>query len=266
MSTVDEQQWRRAASLRRLHQPGQPVILANVWDAASARAVVRAGFPAVATASAAVAPTLGYDDHEAAPPEAMFAAAARIAAAVSRPVTVDAEAGYGLSASELVERVLATGAVGCNLEDSNHRTGELTDLDEQADYLAGVRAAARSAGVDLVLNARVDVFLQQQAGVAQQCAETIRRARRYLAAGADCVYPIRASGVETITTLVNGIDGCVNVLYRPVTEPGSVTLAQLAQLGVARVSFGPGLHQASQTALTTMLDHLAAGRDPYNPT
>ncbi|GAB2975965.1 hypothetical protein GCM10017788_40890 [Amycolatopsis acidiphila] len=146
-----------AAALRALHVPGNPLLLPNAWDADSARLVEEAGFPVVATSSVAVAAALGYADGEQAPAEEMFAAAARIARAVSVPVTVDAESGYGLPAAELAERLLGAGAVGCNLEDTDHARGGIRAVGEQADRLAAVREAA---GQDLVLNARIDLFLE----------------------------------------------------------------------------------------------------------
>src|SRR5580704_9329825 len=136
----------RAARLRALHT-GEMLVLPNVWDAASAAIVAGAGFPAVATASAAISAMLGYPDGEGAPWQEMFAAAGRVARAVSVPVTVDAEAGYGMQPGELVDRLLDIGAVGCNLEDTNHRAGGLTEAGLQAEWLAGVRSAADQAGV-----------------------------------------------------------------------------------------------------------------------
>ena len=135
------------------------LVLPNAWDAASAAVVAEAGFPAVATASAAVSAMLGYPDGEGAPWQEMFAAAGRIARAVSVPVTVDAEAGYGMRPRELVDRLLDIGAVGCNLEDTDHRAGGLVDAGAHAEWLADVRSAADDAGVPIVINARVDTFL-----------------------------------------------------------------------------------------------------------
>ena len=256
-------QVERAAALRSLHHGARPLVLPNVWDAASARTVERAGFPAVATGSAAVAAALGHGDHETAPVAEMFAAAARIAAAVSLPVTVDAEAGYGLQPHELVERLVAAGAQGCNLEDTDHRGGGLADPEAQADYLAAVRGAARDAGADLVVNARVDAFVH--GGPVGGVGEAVRRGLRYLEAGADCVYPILARGDETVAELVRGIGGPVNILYLPRDDPGSLSLARLTELGVARISFGPGLHRVLQAAHARMLDRITAGDDPYAP-
>src|SRR5215510_7511498 len=149
----------RCDLLRSLHRPGTPLVLPNAWDVASARAVEAAGFPVVATTSGGVAAALGYEDHERAPGDEMLAAAARIARGVDVPVTVDAEAGYGMVPAELVAALKDMGAAGCNLEDTDHTTGALRDPGERAKWLAAVRAAASADDYPLVINARVDVFL-----------------------------------------------------------------------------------------------------------
>src|SRR6478736_4992123 len=118
----------RCDLLRSLHRPGAPLLLPNVWDVATARTVVEAGFPVVATGSVGVAGALGYEDHEA-PADEMLAAAARIANGVEVPVTVDAEAGYGMDPAELVAALRSAGAAGCNLEDTDHTVGSLRDPD-----------------------------------------------------------------------------------------------------------------------------------------
>src|SRR5436305_8622886 len=133
---------RKCDLLRSLHRPGDPLLLPNAWDVATARAVVAAGFPVVATSSGAVAATLGYEDHEGAPADEMLAAAARIARSVEVPVTVDAEAGYGMKPAELVAALRSVGAAGCNLEDSDYAAGGLRDCDRQAEWLGAVREAA----------------------------------------------------------------------------------------------------------------------------
>src|SRR5919198_2657374 len=145
--------------LRSLHRPGTPLLLPNVWDVATARAVVAAGFPVVATTSGGVAEALGYEDDERAPAEEMLAAAARIARGVEVPVTVDAEAGYGMEPGELVAALRSAGAAGCNLEDTDHADETLRDPDRHADWLRAVRQAASDESYPLVINARVDVFL-----------------------------------------------------------------------------------------------------------
>ncbi|MET9337528.1 isocitrate lyase/phosphoenolpyruvate mutase family protein [Nonomuraea sp. NPDC003804] len=237
-----------AARLRSLHVKGSPLILPNAWDAASAGAVEQAGFPVVATGSAAVAAVLGYEDGERTPPGEMFAAIARIARAVGVPVTADVERGYGLKPAELAERLAESGAVGCNLEDS--RDGVLIDPEEQADFLAAVKAAA---GDDLVVNARVDTYVAGDGST----ADALRRGRRYLEAGADCVYPIGVADAEEIRTLAAELP--INVYFRP----GVPSLSELAALGVARVSYGHGLHRAAHAYATSLFVAVAEGRDPY---
>jgi 2-methylisocitrate lyase-like PEP mutase family enzyme len=259
-STEASSSEEKAATLRALHAPGDPLVLPNAWDAASARIVEAAGFPVVATSSLATARILGYDDGEAAPVEDVLAAAARIVRAVSLPVTVDFERGYGLAPAELVERFAATGAVGLNLEDSDPPTGQMIEAAEQADFLAAVRSAAVSAGVDLVINARTDSFRRPAGSPEEQLAASIDRGARYLAAGADCVYPIGAGHPNPIRALVEGIPGAVNVGY----GRGKLSLAELAALGVARVSFGPTLQQhLYDTFGSGLLSAVASDETPF---
>src|SRR5689334_25403653 len=129
----------RCDLLRSLQRPGAPLLLPNAWDVATARAVVAAGFPVVATTSGGVAAALGYNDHEGAPGDEMLAAAARIARGVEVPVTVDAEAGYGLEPAELVAALHSLGAAGCNLEDTDPSTETLREPEEHAAWLTAVR-------------------------------------------------------------------------------------------------------------------------------
>jgi 2-methylisocitrate lyase-like PEP mutase family enzyme len=231
--------------LRSLHRPGSPLLLPNAWDVATARAVVAAGFPVVATTSAGVAGSLGYEDHEGAPGDEMIAAAARIARGVEVPVTVDAEAGYGMEPADLVDALRAAGAAGCNLEDSDYAAGGLRDPDRQAEWLKAVRQAASGSGYRLVINARIDVFLGPflaGAGPGTQAdlvPEALRRADAYLEAGADCVFPVVLWETDALRRFTSEVRGPVNV----VRVPGKTTsLAELAALGVARVSWGPFLY------------------------
>jgi 2-methylisocitrate lyase-like PEP mutase family enzyme len=241
----------RAAVLRALHRPGDPLMLLNVWDSRSARLVAAAGLPAVATSSAAIADSLGYHDGEATPVGEMLDAITRIAVAVAVPVTADLERGYRMSPTELVERLAATGAAGCNLEDSDPRTGVLIDAERRADFLAEVRSAGRRCGIDLVINARIDTFLTKPGGdPAARLAETVRRARLYQAAGVDCVYPILLSDDSAIADLVAAISAPVNLLANDHTP------ARLAELGAARISFGARLYAASKDHLAGLIAEL----------
>jgi 2-methylisocitrate lyase-like PEP mutase family enzyme len=234
-------------------------VLPNAWDVASARAVVAAGFPVVATTSGGVAATLGYEDHEGAPANEMLAAAARIARSVDVPVTVDAEAGYGMEPGDLVDALWKVGAAGCNLEDTDHATGGLVDADRHADWLAAVRDAAREKGYGLVVNARIDVFLADR-GAHQSgdlVHEAVTRGRSYRAAGVDCVFPIFLYDEDAIGAFVDAVETPVNVLALPQAPP----IARLAELGVARVSFGSSIHRRTLDDLATFLRSLGGATE-----
>ena len=209
--------------LRSLHRPGDPLLLPNAWDVATARAVVAAGFPVVATTSEAVAATLGYEDEERAPADEMLAAAARMARSVEVPVTVDAEAGYGMEPGDVVSALRSIGAAGCNLEDTDHTAGSLRDPERHAEWLGAVRQAASDDGYPLVINARIDVFFwpylaAEEAGVAagpgtqeELVPEALRRANAYLEAGVDCVYPICLWETDALRRFMSEVRGPVNV-------------------------------------------------------
>ncbi|MGI5428131.1 isocitrate lyase/PEP mutase family protein [Streptomyces sp. CA-179760] len=232
-------------TFRALHHhraPGDPLVLPGPWDAASARVFVEAGFPALATPSAGVAASLGYEDGQT-PADEMFAAVARIVRAVDVPVSADVESGYGLAPKELVERLLETGAVGCNLEDSED--GVLKDPRAHAEWLAEVRAVA---GDRLFVNARVDTFA---CGV-QDPERAIERAASYVAAGADCVYPIGAPP-QVLPLLRAGIQGPVNVGADPGEGPSP---AELGARGATRITFGPRLQRRAARALREMTAQL----------
>jgi 2-methylisocitrate lyase-like PEP mutase family enzyme len=246
--------------LRSLHRPGAPLLLPNAWDVATARAVVAAGFPVVATTSAGVAATLGYEDHEGAPGDEMLAAAARIARGVDVPVTVDAEAGYGMEPAELVAALRSAGAAGCNLEDSDYAAGGLRDPQQHAEWLGTVRRVASEDGYPLVINARIDVFLGPfLAGAgpgtqAELVPEALRRANAYLEAGVDCVYPITLWEADALHNFMAEVRGPVNL----VRLPQAPSLAELAALGVARVSWG---HLLYRGAIARFADQLASLQD-----
>src|SRR3954453_17557920 len=228
----------RCDLLRSLHRPGAPLLLPNVWDGAPAGAVVGAGFPVVATTSGGVAAALGYRDHERAPGDEMLAAAARIVTGVDVPVTVDAEAGYRMEPVDLVATLKEMGAAGCNLEDSNHATGELRDPVEQADWLRAVRGAASDQGYGLVINARIDVFLSafvsgaEGKRQAELVSEALRRAHTYVEAGADCVFPIVLWEPDALESFVSDAPGPVNVLQIP-PAPSHASLAELGGAGTS---------------------------------
>ncbi|GAB3297884.1 isocitrate lyase/PEP mutase family protein [Parasphingorhabdus pacifica] len=244
----------KCTSFRQLHKQGAPLVLGNIWDVSGARAAEEAGFSAVATTSETVARSLGFDDHEGAPADEMLAAAARICGAVAVPATVDVESGYGLAAADLVARLVKMGAAGFNIEDSDHTADSLVSTADHARRLAKLREAAEEIDVPLVINARVDVFLQAAGGTDQTTLvdEAVARGREYLAAGADCVYPLLASEEKVIGELVDKL-GPINVLAKP-----GVDLDRMAQLGVSRISLGPVLGRGYEAWLRDELTTLAS--------
>ncbi|MFJ6849472.1 isocitrate lyase/phosphoenolpyruvate mutase family protein [Streptomyces sp. NPDC091271] len=234
---------------RALHHgrpPGDPLVLPGPWDAASARVFEEAGFPALATPSAGVAASLGHADGET-PADEMFAAVARIARAVSVPVSADVEAGYGLAPDELVDRLLEAGVVGCNLEDSVD--GVLVDPRRQADRLAEVRAAA---GGRLFVNARIDTYVHGDPAATDVAADTVARARLYADAGADCVYPIMAPP-DTLPALAAAVPVPLNALGAP---DGPAATRRLGELGAARITFGPQLQRRAAEAVRDLAGRL----------
>jgi 2-methylisocitrate lyase-like PEP mutase family enzyme len=221
-----------ADHLRSMHERGNPLVLVNAWDVASAERVVAAGGRAVGTSSVAIATSLGLPDDPSAPVGPLFEVLARIAGAVDVPVTADLLDGYGLDAAELVERLLAAGVVGCNIEDSDHaRPGSLLDPGEVAERLAAIRSAGGAAGVDIVINARIDAYLHDGPGATP---DVVERARRYLDAGADCVYPLRLADPSVVRDVVEKLDAPVNA-----NIGGNATVADLAGAGAGRISIGP---------------------------
>jgi len=225
---------------RDLHVPGKPLILVNAWDAASARLVEAAGAAAVGTTSAGVAWSLGAPDGDALALPAAVAAIERITAVVSVPVTADVERGYG-DVAETVRRVSAAGAVGVNIEDG---------ATAQPDRIAAARAAAPG----LFLNARIDTYLAGVGGL----DETVERASAYLAAGADGIFVPGVTDPATIAALVERIDAPINVMV----GPGAPGVAELAALGVARISLGSSVAQAAY-GLVARVAQAALGGDGY---
>lgn len=236
------------AAFRALHhdrRSDDPVVLPGPWDVRSAQVLEAEGFAALATPSAGICASFGYPDHGL-PAEEMFAAITRIARAVEVPVSADVEDGYGLAPGELVARILDTGAVGCNLEDSVH--GVLKDPHRHADWLAEVRQAA---GDELFVNARIDTFILGDTDV----TAGLERARLYTEAGADCVYPIMAP-TDALETLRAELKCPINAACHP--EPSAVR--KLAEIGVTRITFGPLLQQAAMSAVKAAAEQLRPGR------
>lgn len=238
-------QRQRAEHFRRLHQGPGILVVGSVWDAGSAVIFERAGFDALATSSAGVAFSLGYPDGERIPRDEMLAAIARVVRAARVPVSADVEMGYGRTPQEVVETcrgVLEAGAIGVNLEDATGDQAQpLIEAALQAEKIRAVRAMAEAFGVPLVINARTDGYLLELGDAATRFADTVRRANLYRAAGADCLFVPGALDRDTLARLVREIAGPLNVLAGKGTPP----VAELAALGVRRVSQGSGPARAA---------------------
>lgn len=239
----------KAIAFRNLHQGPKILVLPNAWDCVSARLFEQAGFPAIATTSGGIAAVLGYPDGQRISSREMLAIVGRIAETVSVPVTADLEAGYGTTTEQVAEtmrQAIAVGVVG-----ANHR---LVDLAYQVEVIKAIRAMAESSGVPFVLNARTDVYLRGAGDDASRFKETVQRANAYREAGADCIFSIGLKDRETITRLVPEIGCPANIM----AGPGAPPIAELEQLGVARVTFGTGLMRATLPLTRQMAQELRA--------
>jgi 2-methylisocitrate lyase-like PEP mutase family enzyme len=247
----------RATELRRLHTDPAILVLVNVWDAASARTVASVpGCRAIATASWAIAAAHGLADGEVIGRDGMLEVVRRVAGSVHLPVTADLEGGYGetpAAVAETVARAIEAGAVGCNLEDGV-QDGELRDAEDAAARVAAARERAGIEGVPVVINARTDVYLRG----ADDPEAAILRGQAYARAGADCIFVPGVRDSQTIRALVEGIDAPVSVL----ATPGAPSVSELQQLGVARVSFGPGPMGVALAALARTASDLLEGGVP----
>jgi 2-methylisocitrate lyase-like PEP mutase family enzyme len=233
----------KAERLRALHVPGRPLVLPNAWDAGSAKIIAAEGFPAIATTSAGVAFSYGVPDGEAISRADMLHACRRMAAAVSVPVTADVEAGYGNEPKAVgytVMELLGAGVVGGNFEDSTDASGgALFDLDLATARIAAGRKAADDAGVPFVINGRTDALIRIKDKEAA-FAEAVKRLNAYRKAGADCLFAPFTADPGVIGRLVKAVDGPLNIILQP-----TITVAEMAKLGVARISLGGHLSRAA---------------------
>lgn len=225
----------KAALLDSLHVPGAPLILTNVWDALSARAVAGApGVKAIASASHSVSNSRGFEDGEGMSVDQALAAAAAIIDAVDLPVTIDFERGYTRNLARLRDstaRLIAAGAAGINFEDSTGlEKTPLFLLDEQVERIRTIRGAADAAGVPLVINARVDALVR-----GSDWDDALARANAYLEAGASVIFMLGLGDEAAVEKAVAGVHGRVSTI----AGANSVPLTRLAELGISRVSFGP---------------------------
>jgi 2-methylisocitrate lyase-like PEP mutase family enzyme len=254
-------QKEKAEALLALHKGGDLLVLPNIWDPIGARILAAKGYPAVATASAAVSASLGYQDGEQINRSTLIDLLGRIARSVDVPVTADIEAGYGESLSELeltVQQVIEAGVVGVNIEDGREDAGGLRPVEEQCRRIATLRQVAERWGVHLVINARVDSFVSPSFMNGQRAMEeAVMRARAYAAAGADCIYPIGPGDEATVRTLRERIESPINILGSPTAAP----LPVLREIGINRVSFGPFVFRSCLRKFVDIVEGLRARGD-----
>jgi 2-methylisocitrate lyase-like PEP mutase family enzyme len=245
-----------ARQFLELHHGPNILVLPNAWDVASARIFEDAGFPAIGTTSAGVANSFGYADGQKIPRKEMLAVVRRIAEAVDVPVTADVEAGFGSAPEEVADtarEVIAAGAVGMNLEDGvDGKPDLLADLNLQKEIIQAVLEVAGGAGAPFVLNARTDVFLNSIGPAETRLTRTIERLNAFRAAGAQSLFAPGVKDKETIAQLARGVAGPLNILATIGTPP----IAELQQLGVARVSVGSGPMRATLGFLGRMARQL----------
>lgn len=229
----------KAKLFRGLHVPHKPIILYNIWDAGSAKAIVRAGARAVATGSWSLAAAQGYEDGEELPLDDALAVVDRIVQSVDCPVTVDFEGGYAVDPDTLVQntrRLLTLGVIGLNFEDQVVNARRLYSVEDQVARLRAVRAAADALGIPAFINARTDVFLKAAPDVdhASLVDDAVARAAAYAKAGADGFFVPGLTDKTLIRTICEKVGLPVNVMVAD--AQGN---SDLASLGVSRISFGP---------------------------
>ena len=225
-----------AAALLDLHRPGDPGVFPTVWDAWSAGLAVNGGFTALTVGSHPVADSIGRSDNEGMTFDELLTRVRQISGAVDVPLSVDIESGYGETAERLIDGLLEAGAVGLNIEDTVHSEGgRLREAAEHADLVAALRAAADTAGVPVVINARTDVFLKQVGDEADRVDLAISRLRLCADAGARSLYPVGFHSDDVQRRLADELPLPVNAIG----NPAQGSRAHFAELGVGRIRFGP---------------------------
>jgi 2-methylisocitrate lyase-like PEP mutase family enzyme len=243
-------QAHKAEQFRALHIPGKPLVLFNIWDAGSAKAVAAGGAKAIATSSWSVANANGFPDGERIPLATAIENLRWIVAATDLPVTIDLESGYS-DTSEVVGETIGlaidAGAVGCNLEDSFPANGKLREATDQVGRIRRARQAADATGIRFFINARTDVFFQRPPEQHDDAmvVEVIARARGYAEAGADGLFAPGLADIALIARLVKASPLPVNIMIGGATPP----VHALAEHGVARASYGPRPYLIAMKAL-----------------
>jgi 2-methylisocitrate lyase-like PEP mutase family enzyme len=243
-------QSERAALFQRLHVKGDPLVLFNIWDAGSAKVVAASGAQALATGSWSVAAAQGYSDGQALPLTTAMDNLARIVASVSLPVTIDLEAGYGEApdiVGATIKCAISAGAIGCNLEDQVIGGQGLYSIDDQSQRIRAAREAANQASISFFINARTDIFLKAPADQHDEklVDAAIERAKAYADAGASGIFVPGLKDEKLIERFCGACWLPVNIMH----FAGVPSAERLGELGVARVSHGPGPYRQMMKAL-----------------
>ena len=260
-------QKEKAEMFLKFHHDEEILVLLNSWDIGSSKLIEACGYKAIATTSMGIAASLGYPDCEIITLSEMIAAITGIVNAVQVPVTVDIEAGYGNNINEIIEsvkKIIATGIVGINIEDSINLNPELIDEMEFCERISAIRSLSDSLGFHLVINARTDSFYTSSGPTREKLAESIRRGNKYREAGADCIFVQPVWDKETIATLVMEINAPINILSNPGIGAGILppSVRELQDLGVARLSLGSGLMKATLAFMKKVAEELS-GKGTY---
>ncbi len=251
----------------KYHHDKEILVLLNSWDIGSSKLIEACGYKAVATTSMGIAASLGYPDCEVIQLPEMIEVITGIINAVEVPVTVDIEAGYGNNLNEIIDsakKIIATGIVGINIEDSTDLNPVLIDEIEFCERISAIRALSDSMDFHLVINARTDSFYTSTGSTQEKLSESIRRGNKYREAGADCIFVQPVWEKETIATLVKEINAPINILANPTIGAGvTPPISELQDLGVVRVSLGSSLMKATLALIKKVADELSE-KGTYN--
>ncbi len=265
---VSSIQKEKAEMFLKYHQDKEILVLLNSWDIGSSKLIEASGYKAIATTSMGIAASLGYPDCEVIQLSEMIDAITGIVNAVQVPVTADIESGYGSNLNEIIDSVnklISTGIVGINIEDSIELNPVLIDEMEFCERISAIRALSDSLGFHLVINARTDSFYTTSASPQEKLSESIKRGNKYREAGADCIFVQPVWEKETIATLVKEINAPINILSNPGIGAGILppSVRELQDLGVARLSMGSGLMKATLALIKKVADELSE-KGTYN--
>ncbi|HCY77804.1 MAG TPA: isocitrate lyase/phosphoenolpyruvate mutase family protein [Ignavibacteriales bacterium] len=264
---VSTTQKEKAELFLKYHQDKEILVLLNSWDIGSSKLIEASCYKAIATTSMGIAASLGYPDCQIIQLSEMIEVITGIVNAVQVPVTVDIEAGYGNNINEVIDsvkKIIATGIVGINIEDSIDLNPVLIDEMEFCERISAIRALSDSLGFHLVINARTDSFYTSLGSPREKLSESIKRGNKYREAGADCIFVQPVWERETISTLVKEINAPINILANPTIGAGvTPSIRELQDLGVARVSLGSSLMKAALALIKKVADELSE-KGTYN--